>query len=145
MTSKSSKNSSTLMQQVGGEEGLRALITTFYDRVFDDVMIGFFFRHADKERLIRKETELTAKFLGAPGAHYTGEPLQKAHAKHPILGGHFDRRTQILREVLAESNVSDAVQTAWLDHTEALRPQITRDQGSECDHSKTLWTRSRDE
>jgi truncated hemoglobin YjbI len=145
MTSNSSKGSPSLMQQVGGEEGLRTLITTFYDRVFADVMIGFFFRRADKQRLIDKETELTAKFLGAPGVHYTGEPLQRAHAKHPILGGHFDRRTQILREVLAESGVSDAVQTAWLEHTQALRPQITRDQGSECDHSKTRLTGSDDE
>ena len=34
----------SLFEKLGGESGLRAIINTFIDRVFEDRMIGFFFR-----------------------------------------------------------------------------------------------------
>ncbi|MBL0217509.1 MAG: group 1 truncated hemoglobin [Myxococcales bacterium] len=120
-----------LFEQLGGE-ALRAVITEFYRRVFGDVMIGFMFQGKDRAQLIQREWEFTANFLGAPGVTYTGRPMRTAHAQHTIFGGHFERRLQILRETLADHQVPAAVQQAWIDHTLALRSQITRDQGSEC-------------
>ena len=114
-----------------GEAKLRAVITDFYGRVFPDVMIGFLFAGKDRARLIDKEYEFTAHFLGADIA-YTGRPMRTAHAQSPIFGGHFERRLQLLRDTLRDHGVDPDVQRAWLDHTLALRPQITRDQGSEC-------------
>lgn len=122
----------TLFEQIGGD-GLREVLSDFYDRVFSDVMIGFLFSGSDKERLIAKEWELTARFLGAE-VSYSGRPLRSAHAPHPIMGGHFDRRTRILEETLADHDVPDAVREAWLRHNEELRPLITSDPGSVCDH-----------
>jgi hemoglobin len=115
-----------------GEAKLRAVIADFYDRVFRDVMIGFMFAGKDKQHLIDREYEMTAKFLGAPGVTYTGRPLRTAHAQHTIFGGHFERRLQILREAMADHAVDPDVQRVWIDHTNALRAQITRDVGSEC-------------
>jgi len=114
-----------------GETKLRAVLTDFYDRVFRDVMIGFLFAGKDRQRLIDKEYEFTAQFLGADVA-YTGRPMRVAHASSPIFGGQFERRLQILRETLRDHAVDPEVVTAWLDHSYALRPQITRDAGSEC-------------
>src|SRR4051812_19697809 len=95
-------------------------------------MIGFMFQGKDRQHLIDREYEFTAALLGAPGVTYAGRPMRAAHAQHTIFGGHFERRLQILRETLADHHVDTAVQKAWIDHTLALRPQITRDQGSEC-------------
>jgi len=128
---------SSLYDQIGGD-ALRAVITDFYRRLFDDVMIGFMFQGKDKQQLIQREWEFTGNFLGAPGVTYTGRPMRTAHAQHTIFGGHFERRLQILRETLADHHVAPAVQQAWIDHTLALRPQITRDQGSECKDTKEL-------
>ncbi len=114
-----------------GEAKLRAVLTDFYARVFGDVMIGFLFAGKDRQRLIDKEYEFTAQLLGADVA-YTGRPMRTAHAQSPIFGGHFERRLQILRETLADHAVDPEVVTAWIDHSYALRTQITRDQGSEC-------------
>ncbi|MDE0213043.1 MAG: hypothetical protein OXN22_03065, partial [Deltaproteobacteria bacterium] len=97
-----------------------------------DLMIGFFFRTADRDRVKKLEYQFTARALGAD-IEYEGRPLEQAHAPHPIMGGQFARRLQILRETLDEFHVSPAVQTAWLDHTESLRSLITRDRGSDCD------------
>jgi hemoglobin len=119
-------------EQLGGEPVLRKIIDDFIDRVFQDRMIGFFFRRASKERIKEMEYQLAAGFLGA-GFEYRGPPLDKVHAKHPIMGGHFARRRQLLKETLESHGVPEAIQEAWLQHTDALRPLITAQAGSECD------------
>jgi hemoglobin len=121
-----------LFDRIGGER-LREVIADFYTRLFHDPMIGFLFAGKDRKRLIDKEWEFTAGLLGADVA-YTGRPIRAAHARSPILGGHFERRLQILRETLEAHEVDAAVRERWLAHTEALRDQVTRDRGSECDH-----------
>lgn len=122
----------TLYEELGGEARLREVIDVFIDRVFEDRMIGFFFRQANRERLKEMEFQLTAQFLGAD-IEYRGRPLDEVHAKHPIMGGQFARRLQILRETLQEFQVPEPIRNAWIEHTESLRPLITRDQGSDCD------------
>ncbi|MBA3464146.1 MAG: group 1 truncated hemoglobin [Deltaproteobacteria bacterium] len=128
---------STLFDQIGGDK-LRVVLTDFYDRLFVDVMIGFMFQGKSKPQLIDREWQFTAGFLGAPDVTYTGRPMRTAHAQHTIFGGHFERRLQVLRETLADHEVPEAVQKAWIDHTLALRSQITRDAGSECATTKEL-------
>jgi hemoglobin len=114
-----------------GAEPLRAVLRDFYQRVFADPMIGFLFAGKNQERLIQKEWELTAALLGAD-VRYTGRPMTEAHAAVPILGGHFDRRTRILEETLADHGVDPEVQAAWLGHARALRRQLASDRDSEC-------------
>jgi hemoglobin len=122
----------SLFDQLGGELRLREIVDSFIDRVFADPMIGFFFRKADKKRIKEMEFQLAASFLGA-GIEYQGRPLEKAHAKHPIMGGHFARRRQILKETLEFYQVAETIKDAWLKHTDDLRPLITGQSGSGCD------------
>lgn len=122
----------TPYDQLGGEAKLREIIDAFIDRVFEDRMIGFFFRNANRQRLKEMEFQLTARFLGAD-IEYRGRPLDEVHAKHPIMGGQFARRLQILRETLEAFQVPEAIHDAWIAHTESLRPLITKDRGSDCD------------
>jgi hemoglobin len=122
----------TLYEELGGQARLRQIIDTFIDRVFEDRMIGFFFRNADKARIKEMEYQLTARFLGAD-VQYHGRPLDEVHAKHPIMGGQFARRLQILSETLEYYEVPKHIRDAWVEHTESLRPLITRDAGSDCD------------
>ena len=122
----------SMFEQLGGEESVRRIVGDFMERVFADRMIGFFFRNADKERIKMMEYELAAEFLGAP-VRYRGKPLASAHAKHPIMGGHFARRRQILKETLEARGVPDRIKQAWLEHTDDLRRLITAQSGSTCD------------
>ncbi len=124
-----------------GAEKLRAVITDFYSRIFGDVMIGFLFEGKDRQHLIDREYEFTAGFLGGD-VKYTGRAMRVAHAKSPIFGGHFERRLQILRETLRDNAVDPEVQQAWIDHTLALRPQITSDKGSECKDTSVVMNES---
>jgi hemoglobin len=122
-----------------GAEKLRAVIADFYDRVFTDVMIGFLFEGKSKQTLIQREYEFTAGFLGGD-VKYTGRPMRVAHAQSPIFGGHFERRLQILRETMRDHAVDPEVQKVWLDHSYALRAQITSDKGSECKDTSAVKT-----
>lgn len=121
----------TLFDELGGEPVLRTIVGRFVDRMFADPMIGFFFRKADRERVKDKEYELAAQHLGA-GVEYTGRPLQQAHAPHPIMGGQFARRLEILRQTLVEAGAPEAVIRHWIAHTESLRGLVTRDASGEC-------------
>jgi hemoglobin len=125
-------NSPTLFEQMGGEPALRRMIDHFVDRVFDDIMIGFFFRNASRERIKEKEYEFAARHLGAD-VPYTGRPIREVHAAHPIMGGQFNRRLQILKDTLEELGVPANVREHFLFHTESLRTQVTRDAGNACD------------
>lgn len=120
-----------LYLQAGGEAALRALIVDFYERVLADAMIGFHFRNADPERLVQKELELALQLLGAP-VRYSGKPLREAHAPHPIFGGQFMRRLQILKDCMEDHGLPQAVREAWEQHTLELRPLITDNATTEC-------------
>lgn len=122
----------TLFDDIGGEPALRRIIDRFVDRVFDDVMIGFFFRNARRERIKQKEYEFAAQHLGA-GTEYTGRPIDEAHRAHPIMGGQFARRLMLLKETLEAEQVPEHVKQHWLAHTESQRALVTADQGRECD------------
>lgn len=124
----------TLIEQLGGEARLRAIVERFVDRMFEDSMIGFFFARADRQRVKDKEFEFAAAHLGAPVA-YTGRALPQAHSAHAIMGGHFMRRLEILKQTLAEFDVPSVVVEHWVANTEKLRSSITRDRGSECTDS----------
>ncbi len=122
----------TLFDQLGGEPVLRRIIDVFIDRVFDDVMIGFFFANASRERIKDKEYEFAARHLGAD-VPYTGRTIAEAHAAHPIMGGQFMRRLKILEDTLIEQGVPEHIRAHWLAHNEKLRSSVTRDSGGRCD------------
>jgi len=113
-----------LVEEVGGEERLREMVAEFYDRVVEDAMIGFMFRGIDREKLVDKQIEYVRARLGAGDVEYTGTPIREAHESLPVLAGHFDRRHDLLREVLEEYDVPDHVFEAWVDLEERLRELV---------------------
>lgn len=121
----------TAFERIGGEPALQAIIDDFVDRMFDDVMIGFFFRRASRERIKELELQHAAEHLGGP-IRYRGRPLREAHRAHRIMGGQFARRSKILEDVLSAHGVPADLREAWLAHVESLRGEITHDPGSEC-------------
>ena len=113
----------TLFEKAGGEAALRRILGDFYDRVFADVMIGFFFRDQDQARLVELEYQLTAKTLGAD-VEYRGRSIRQAHGNHAIMKGQFLRRNRILEETLDAHDVDPAVRAAWLEHSRALEAAV---------------------
>jgi len=113
----------SLFDELGGEPTLRKIVHRFVERLFSDLMIGFFFQRANRARIEEKEYEFAAAHLGAP-VEYTGRPLEAAHRPHRIFDGQFQRRLTILRETLEEFGVSERVRDHFLAHTLSLRDRI---------------------
>lgn len=125
----------TYFEEIGGEIALSAIIDEFVERVCSDTMIGFLFGRVNRDRLKRMEYEHAAQFLGAP-VDYSGRDLREAHKRHPIMGGHFGRRRQILKNTLERHHVPAHVVEAWLAHQDALREQVTSDDMTECNDAR---------
>ncbi len=128
MTSARPINAFTLL---GQEEGLRAIIEDFIDRVAKDLMIGFYFRDVDLRQLKQREYEFAKQHLGG-GGDYTGRPMKKTHAPRGIMGGHFNRRLVLLEKTLRAHKAPEAAIQLWLEHNRKLRSQITKDATGEC-------------
>ncbi|MBC7475844.1 MAG: group 1 truncated hemoglobin [Candidatus Sericytochromatia bacterium] len=119
-----------LYQELGGLDKLREIIDTFVDTMFDDVMIGFFFRKNSKQMLKDREFEFAAQFLGAD-VKYTGKPLGAAHKNHKIKNGQFSRRKQIFKETLESYDVPKHIIDLLMEHTESFRVPITKTKNSD--------------
>ena len=115
-----------LVEEVGGEARLHEIVGDFYDRLFDDTLIGFLFQGHDKQRLIDRQVEYLRARLGSEDYEYTGEPIRSAHEDLPITVGHFDRRHTLLEEVLADWEMPDFVRDEWLELDAALRDLVVR-------------------
>jgi hemoglobin len=121
----------TYFEELGGEALVSAIIDDFVERIFADTMIGYLFARASKERVKRFEYEHAAEFLGAK-VTYSGRTLRDAHGKHPIMGGHFGRRRQILKQTLEAHGVPAHIVAAWLAHQDALKDEVTTDPVTQC-------------
>lgn len=117
--------STSLYDDIGGEVGLRRVLRTLYDQLFDDVMVGFLFAGKDKEKLIEHQLWFTARFLGGP-SKYEGRSLPDAHAALPILPGHFDRRHHLLRQALEQHGAPAAVRDEWLRVDQSLKHAVIK-------------------
>lgn len=113
----------SLYDDIGGEPGIRTVLQTLYDALFEDMMVGFLFAGKDKQHLIEQQVRFTARFLGGP-ARYTGKPLPEAHASLPLLAGHFDRRHHLLRLALESHRVPAHVAAEWLRIDQSLRGSV---------------------
>jgi hemoglobin len=110
-------------ESIGGEHGVRLVLTSLYDELFVDPIVGFLFRGRDKKHIVEQQVALTCSFLGGP-QRYEGKPLPEAHASLPLLAGHFDRRHRLLEVALTHHRVPDDARIEWLRIDQALRSSV---------------------
>ena len=116
----------TLLEQVGGEAGVLAILDDLYARLFDDPIVGFLFAGRDRGHIVRVQAVFTRRMLGDQTAVYTGKSIPDAHADLPILPGHFDRRHHLLAEVLISRGVAEPARQAWLRLDRGLRRAVLK-------------------
>lgn len=113
-----------LVEEVGGPAVMETMMRRFYDRLFDDFFVGFFFEGHDKEALIASQTNYLHAHLGGRQGTYQGTSIREAHEGMKIFAGHFDRRHTILKEVMAEFDVPQHVRREWVALDLALRELV---------------------
>jgi hemoglobin len=115
----------SLWDDAGGEHAVRPVLRALYDKLFDDMMVGFLFSGKDKAALVEHQLWFTARFLGGPD-RYAGKTMPDAHAALPLLPGHFDRRHKLLEETLAASSLPEHVIAEWLRIDQGLRSAVLK-------------------
>jgi hemoglobin len=105
-------------------ERLHAILADFYQRLSNDVLVGFFFLGHDLEHIARQQAAFLLRAFGAVPT-YSGRPPAQAHLDlAPILSGHFDRRLKLLEETLRFHGLPDEAIEVWLGFENAFRQAI---------------------
>lgn len=111
-------NSSTKVDPItrlGGFSQLLIILEEFYTRLLADILVGYIFKPFDRQKLITDQAEFVNRSLGGPHRDYEPRNLKQIHQPLKITSGHFDRRHQILRDVLDQFEVENDIKKMWLD------------------------------
>ena len=113
-----------LYLKIGGEPGLEKILKSFYRKMSNDVMLGFFFSGKNTDEIAIKQKFFLMKAMGA-STSYSGKPPATAHeAMPPILAGHFDRRLRLLEETLREYGLPLEDIRTWVEFESAFRSGV---------------------
>lgn len=120
----------SLWKSLGTEQRLTEILSAFYKKMAEDILVGFFFYDKDLEQITKNQTHFMMRAMGAVEI-YRGKTPAAAHKDlAPILKGHFDRRKKILMETLLEFGLSEVEIKTWVDFEEQFRPVIEKKEAS---------------
>lgn len=115
-----------LIQEIGGEGVLLSLLQKFYERMSDDILIGFFFDGKDLNHIANMQMQFILNAAGLIKT-YAGKGPSTAHLElAPILSGHFDRRLVVLREVLSEAKLTSDQVDRWISFENLFREMVVK-------------------
>jgi len=115
--------SDTLYDRLGGQDGIRAVVDDFYDRLEVDEELGPFFEDADMERLRETQTDFLCEASGGPET-YDAAPVREAHLHVPFTPDHIQRAVDLLYESLEAFDVDEADADAVVEAVAAYEADL---------------------
>ena len=97
---------SSIFERYGGFASVSRIVSAFYDRVLDSLILSPYFEKTDMRRLIDHQTKFIASLMGGP-ASYSNEILERVHAHLSIDQESFDEMVLLLSETLEDFNMTD--------------------------------------
>ena len=120
---KNMHTTTTLCEQLGGQQAIERYVNDFYKRVLRDDIVNHFFAHTDMEKQRRHQTAFISYALGCSN-QYTGRSMEKAHAGLNLQPEHFDAIVKHLGDALAAHGVSPEDINAVLGHVATLKEAV---------------------
>ncbi|HEY3839644.1 MAG TPA: group 1 truncated hemoglobin [Bryobacteraceae bacterium] len=114
----------TLFDRVGGEQGVKNLVRSFYDRVLQDPELAAFFEDASIDRLFAMQYEFFAAALGGP-VGYSGLSIYQAHFGRGIEKDHFARFVNHLIETLRGFQLTESEIHALISRVNTYADDVT--------------------
>ena len=96
---KMSDQEQTLYERIGGDDGIRAMVDTFYEKVLGDPVLASYFKDVPMDRQHKMQRQFFSAATGGP-AIYSGRPLGEVHKHLGISRHEFKRFTDILISTL---------------------------------------------
>jgi hemoglobin len=75
-------NSTKSLYELLGDDRLKQLLRTFYDKVFSSALIGGLFNHTQKEVIMDKQFCFLTQFLGGPPRYNEKYGIPKMKLRH---------------------------------------------------------------
>ncbi|WP_128905931.1 group I truncated hemoglobin [Halorubrum amylolyticum] len=116
-------DSQSIYDSVGGREAVEAVVSDFYDRVFDDPVLEPYFEGIDREALYAHQVQFISAVAGGP-VSYEGADMRAAHEGMGITEEAFGRVATYLGEALRENGVAEGNVEAVLEAVGALEPDV---------------------
>ena len=113
----------SLYDQLGGNSGVKAAVTVFYNRVLADETLAHWFEGIDISRLRAHQRAFLAAALGGPEL-FAGRDIATAHAGMEITDEAFDTIIQHLASTLHDLGAGDELVDEVRVRLEALRPDV---------------------
>lgn len=102
-----------MLEEFGGQDGLRRIVNRFVDANFADNSIGEIFAGHDQVRLRRVLFEQFCYILNG-GCSYTGRDMKGAHRDMGVQHADMNRLVENLQRAMAAEGVSFAAQNRFL-------------------------------
>ncbi|WP_248898222.1 group I truncated hemoglobin [Haloplanus halobius] len=113
----------SLYTKIGGREAVEAVVSDFYDRVFEDPNLKPYFEGTDKDALYAHQVQFISAVTGGP-VSYDGDDMQQAHEGMGITEEDFDRVATYLAEALEANGVAEDNAEAILGQVASLKPEV---------------------
>lgn len=107
-----------------GEKRIREIVRIFYQKMHDDVMIGFFFYDKNLDVISERQSDFVLRAMGVRES-YSGLSPRDAHAAlPPIRYGQFHRRIQILSDTLKQQGFTSDEVHAWVQFERSFESAV---------------------
>lgn len=115
--------SQSIYAKIGGQDAVEAVVSDFYDRVFDDPLLEPYFENTDRDALYVHQVQFVSSVTGGP-VSYEGTDMQHAHEGMGITEEAFERVATYLREALRENDVDEDDAEAILETVAEPKPDV---------------------
>ncbi|NDY93690.1 group I truncated hemoglobin [Ideonella livida] len=102
-----------LFQQLGGQAGIRAVVTDLVQRAAADPRIGHFFAQTQAEHLIDALSQQVCQVSGGP-CRYQGPDMRTAHQDMGVRPADFNALVELLQGALQARGIAFSVQNRLL-------------------------------
>jgi len=97
----------TIFERNGGFATVRKVVSTFYDYVLEDDIMGPYFAGVDMRRQIDHQSKFISAVMGGPGS-YSDDHLRRVHAHLGITHEAFLVMASLLKEAMEDHDMPPA-------------------------------------
>jgi hemoglobin len=119
----------SLYDRLGGADGVTAAVRELSRRIRVHPVLGPFFDELDYDQIVEHRADYLLAILGGPEG-YMGRGMRDAHRHLSLHHEHMDAFLALVRETLADCDVSPRDVDATVEQLDRLRPVLVVPQSS---------------
>ncbi|MFN3707739.1 group I truncated hemoglobin [Microcella sp.] len=119
----------TLYERLGGATGVDAAVRLLSARIRVHPLLGPFFTDLDYDHIVEHRADYLIAILGGPEG-YTGRSMRDSHRHLGLRDEHMDAFLALVRDTLADLDVSPLDREQTVAELERLRPVLVTDQSA---------------